>query len=81
MLLFYIIFTALIAIPAMTGELTLGRNTRSGSIKAFETAMGNRVGQYIGWLMVACYMISSSAYLVILGNLLYASFCPGLRYR
>ncbi|MDA9554165.1 sodium-dependent transporter [Emcibacteraceae bacterium] len=76
-LLFYIIFTALIAIPAMTGELTLGRNTRSGSIKAFETAMGNRLGQYIGWLMVACYMISSSAYLVILGNLLYASIFAG----
>ena len=72
-LLFYILFTVLIAIPAMTGELTLGRNTRSGSIKAFETATGSSFGGYIGWIMVLCYLISSSAYLVILGNLLYAS--------
>lgn len=72
-LLFYVVFTALIAIPAMTSELTLGRNTRSGSIKAFETAMGSAIGRYIGWMMVMCYLISSSAYLVILGNLLFAS--------
>ncbi|MDG1707766.1 MAG: sodium-dependent transporter [Emcibacteraceae bacterium] len=72
-LLFYILFTALIAIPAMTGELTLGRKTRSGSITAFETALGSVFGRYIGWIMVMCYLISSSAYLVILGNLLFAS--------
>ena len=72
-LLFYIFFTALIAIPAMTGELTLGRKTRSGSIEAFETAMGSVFGRYIGWVMVMCYLISSSAYLVVIGNLLFAS--------
>ena len=72
-LLFYVLFTVLIAIPAMTGELTLGRNTRSGSIKAFETAMGSVFGRYIGWILVMCFLISTSAYLVILGNLLSAS--------
>ena len=72
-LLFYILFTALIAIPAMTGELTLGRKTRSGSIKAFETAMGSVFGRYFGGIMVMCYLISSSAYLVVIGNLLFAS--------
>ncbi|MBT5187117.1 MAG: hypothetical protein HOM01_09935, partial [Kordiimonadaceae bacterium] len=72
-LLFYVFFTVLIAIPAMTGELTLGRKTRSGSIKAFETAMGSVLGRYIGWILVMCFLISTSAYLVILGNLMSAS--------
>ncbi|MBT5220666.1 MAG: hypothetical protein HOI35_11880 [Woeseia sp.] len=51
-LIVYLIFTRLLAIPAMTAEWTLGRETRKGPIGALTTIWGAKWGKRIGALIV-----------------------------
>ena len=74
-LIVYLVFTLLLAIPAMTAEWTLGRETRKGPIGALASVWGTKWGKRIGALLVFTMVISTSYYIVVIGNIAFtASF-------
>lgn len=72
-LIVYLVFTLLLAIPAMTAEWTLGRETRKGPIGALSSVWGPKWGRRIGALMVFTIVISTSYYIVIIGNVAFTA--------
>ena len=74
-LIVYLVFTLLLAIPAMTAEWTLGRETGKGPIGALSAVWGEAWGRRIGGLLVFTMIVSTSYYLVVIGNIAFtASF-------
>lgn len=74
-LIVYLVFTLLLAIPAMTAEWALGRETRKGPIGALSSVWGAKWGKRIGSLIVFTMVISTSYYIVVIGNVAFtASF-------
>jgi len=74
-LVVYLLFTVLLAIPAMTAEWTLGRKTGKGPIGALSSVWGPTWGRRIGGLIVFTMIVSTSYYIVVIGNIaLTASF-------
>lgn len=65
----YLGVVALVGIPAMLAELTLGRRTGKGPVGAF-TAARLPVGRPLGLLLVGSVGMAMSYYLVVLGWLL-----------
>jgi len=72
-LIVYLVFTLLLAIPAMTAEWTLGRETRKGPIGALSSVWGQKWGKRIGTLIVFTIAISTSYYIVVIGNVAFAA--------
>jgi NSS family neurotransmitter:Na+ symporter len=72
-LVVYLVFTALIALPALTAEWTLGRETRKGPIGALAAVWGTRRGKVIGGMLVFTMVVSTSYYLVVIGNIAFAA--------
>lgn len=58
--LFYILTTVFVGVPALMAEWTLGRSTRRGPMGAFE-ASGVRGGRVIGWVFF-CVVLAATAY-------------------
>ena len=74
-LVVYLVFTVLLAIPAMTAEWSLGRETGKGPIGALSAVWGRTWGRRIGGLIVFTMIVSTSYYLVVIGNIAFtASF-------
>ncbi|MEQ9564907.1 MAG: hypothetical protein RLN85_03665, partial [Pseudomonadales bacterium] len=74
-LIVYLVFTLLLAIPAMTAEWALGREARKGPIGALSSVWGAKWGKRIGSLIVFTMVISTSYYIVVIGNVAFtASF-------
>ncbi|MEE8119349.1 MAG: sodium-dependent transporter [Gammaproteobacteria bacterium] len=69
----YLLFTLLIAVPAMTAEWSLGRHTRRGPIGAFAHAFGNRIGTPIGYALLVVVGIALSYYIVVIANVIYTT--------
>jgi NSS family neurotransmitter:Na+ symporter len=72
-LIVYLLFTGLVALPALTAEWTLGRETRKGPIGALATVWGSRRGRVIGGVLVFTMVVSTSYYLVVIGNIAFAA--------
>ena len=72
-LVVYLVFTVLLAVPAMTAEWTLGRETGQGPIGALAAVWGSRWGRRIGGLLVFTMVVSTSYYLVVIGNIAFAA--------
>ena len=72
-LIVYLVFTVLLAIPAMTAEWSLGRETGKGPIGALASVWGSRWGKRIGGLLVFTMVISTSYYIVVIGNIAFAA--------
>ena len=72
-LVVYLAFTILLAIPAMTAEWSLGRETRRGPIGALASVWGERWGKRIGGLLVFTMVVSTSYYIVVIGNIAFAA--------
>jgi len=73
-LIVYLVFTLLLAIPAMTAEWTLGRETRKGPIGALSTVWGPKWGRRIGGLIIFTIVISTSYYIVVIGNVAFTAY-------
>ncbi|MCG8435102.1 MAG: sodium-dependent transporter [Gammaproteobacteria bacterium] len=73
-LLTYLAFTILIAVPAITAEWALGRETRRGPVGAFTMATGETGGRLIGYGLVAGITIATSYYLVVIANVFYTAW-------
>jgi len=72
-LIVYLFFTLLLAIPAMTAEWSLGRETRRGPIGALSSVWGNKWGKRIGALIVFTMVVSTSYYIVVIGNIAFTA--------
>ena len=73
-LIVYLLFTVLLAIPAMTAEWTLGRETGKGPIGALSSVLGQTWGRRIGGLLVFTMIVSTSYYLVVIGNIAFTAY-------
>lgn len=73
-LFIYLIFTFLFAIPALSAELALGRETRQGPIGAFKKAFGHSGGLVIGYLLLFVVLVADSYYLVVIANVFDAAW-------
>jgi len=73
-LIVYLIFTFLFALPALIGEITLGRATRLGPIGAFRKALGPSRGGIIGYVLMTTILVASSYYTVVIANVIYVAY-------
>ncbi|NNF26283.1 MAG: sodium-dependent transporter [Gemmatimonadetes bacterium] len=65
-LLLYLVIAALVAVPALMGEWSLGRHTRRGPLGAYERA-GAPMGRALGWLLVAIVWVALGYYTNAIG--------------
>jgi NSS family neurotransmitter:Na+ symporter len=73
-LLVYLVFVLIFAIPALSAEWALGRETRKGPIGAFSDAFGKGPGYAIGGLLIFGILVADSYYLVVIGNIAYSAW-------
>ena len=73
-LIVYLVFTLALAIPALMAEWTLGRETGKGPIGAFSAVWGHRWGRRIGSLIVFTMIVSTSYYIVVIGNIAFSAW-------
>jgi len=65
--LLYLFFTAFIALPALIGELLLGRNSQRSSVLAYTQAGENSNWRVLGWLSFLTTFLILSYYNVVAG--------------
>ena len=65
-LLLYLVIAALVAVPALMGEWSLGRHTRRGPLGAYERA-GAPMGRAIGWLLIVIVWVAVGYYTNAIG--------------
>ena len=73
-LLIYLFFTFLFAIPALMGEVALGKYCRQGPVGSFRKALGNFKGKVVGLLLLVTILVASSYYAVVITNVMYTSY-------
>lgn len=73
-LLVYLCFVCLLAVPALMGEWSLGREARGGTIAAFSRTLGPRWGRGLGYALILGMFCSSSYYLVVVANVGYTAY-------
>lgn len=74
----YLVFTVLFALPALMGEIGLGRVTRKGILGAFSEALGEKLGKGIGYLLLVTILIASSYYVVVIANVIFTAYFAGI---
>lgn len=72
-LLIYLLFTFFLAFPALLTEMTLGKSTGSGTVTAFKSMFGSRIGKAIGYLLIGGVTIGGSYYAVVVANVLFSA--------
>jgi len=68
--LFYILISVVIGVPALMAEFALGRNARRGPVGAFE-AGGLPFGKQIGWFFFFIVVAATGYYSALIGWVLY----------
>lgn len=69
-ILLYLVIAALVAIPALMGEWSLGRHTQRGPLGAFER-IGFPGGRAMGWLLIAIVWSACAYYTNAIGWVVY----------
>lgn len=72
-LIIYLGFTLLFALPALVGEVGLGRASRRGILGSFKEALGPVWGKAVGYLLLFTVIVASSYYVVVIANVLYTA--------
>ncbi len=73
-LFIYILFTFLFGIPALIGELALGRNTSSTVVGAYAKAFNSNFGKIYAWFIASTIFIANAYYIVVISNIAYSGF-------
>ena len=68
--LFYILISVVIGVPALMAEFALGRNARRGPVGAFE-AGGLPYGKQVGWFFFFIVIAATGYYSALIGWVLY----------
>ena len=74
----YVAIALLIGAPALMAEWALGRETRRGTVGAFELA-GLRLGRPIGWFLFAVVVAATAYYTNVIGWVLWFGVSELLR--
>ena len=69
----YLLFTVMFAVPALMGEISLGKVRRRGIIGAFDDAFGARAGRMVGIMLLVTILVASSYYVVVIANVFYSA--------
>ena len=72
--LIYLVFTLLLAFPALLTEMYLGKNNPSGTIGAYEFLYGSTLGRVLGYLFITVVTIAGSYYAVIVANVIFSAY-------
>ena len=72
-LLIYLIFTILLALPALLTEMSLGKSSGSGTVHAYTLLFGNTFGKILGYLLVGVVTIAGSYYAVVVANVFFSA--------
>ncbi len=72
-LLIYLVFTLLFAFPALVSEMSLGKLSGKGTIKALESLYGDGIGKMLGYLLVGVVTIAGSYYAVVVANVWFSA--------
>lgn len=75
----YLVFTLLFAVPALMGEIALGKAGRKGIIGSFQQALGTTWGRRIGFILLVNILIASSYYVVVIANVIYSAFFAAIK--
>ena len=82
--LFYILISVVIGVPALMAEFALGRHTRRGPLGAFAGG-GLPFGKQVGWFFFIIVIAATGYYTAVLGWVLYfaigqvvSAFHPGI---
>ncbi|MDH3224178.1 MAG: sodium-dependent transporter, partial [Gemmatimonadota bacterium] len=65
-ILLYLVIAALVAVPALMGEWSLGRHTRRGPLGAYERA-GMPWGRGVGWVLIVIVWVAVAYYTNAIG--------------
>lgn len=68
--LVYVLIAALVAVPALVAEWTIGRHTRRGALGAYERA-GTPAGRALGWLLCGVVTAALAYYSNVIGWVAY----------
>ncbi len=68
--LFYILVSVVIGVPALMAEFALGRHTRRGPVGAFQRG-GLPYGRYVGWFLFFVVTAATGYYSAVIGWVLY----------
>lgn len=71
--LIYAALTVLLAVPVLAAEWALGRQYRMGPVPTFQRVLGPRLGVAIGSVLVLSMVVADSYYMVVIGNIAYAT--------
>ena len=72
-LLIYMLFTLFLAFPALLTEMALGKAVGSGTLTAYKSLFGSRIGKVIGYFLIGGITIAGSYYAVVVANVLYSA--------
>lgn len=76
-LFIYIFFVLIFAIPALAGELSLGRHTGKGPIGAFSQVTNSAFGKIIAYMISTAILVANAYYIVVIANLVYLTWFSG----
>src|SRR4051795_81296 len=68
--LFYVVVSVVIGVPALMAEFALGRSARRGPVGAFERG-GLPYGRYVGWFLFFVVTAATGYYSAVIGWVLY----------
>src|SRR5213075_1961087 len=68
--LFYVLVSVVIGVPALMAEFALGRYTRRGPLGAFDKG-GLPFGRQVGWFFFAIVIAAKGYYTAVIGWVLY----------
>ena len=74
--LFYILVSVMIGVPALMAEYALGRQTRRGTVGAFD-AGGFPFGRHAGWFLFCVVVAATGYYSAVIGWVLYYALAQG----
>lgn len=77
-LFIYILFVFIFAIPALMGELSLGRHTRKGPVGAFSDSLHPVFGKFVAYLISTALLVANAYYIVVIANIIYLTFFSGV---
>ena len=77
-LFFYLIFVIIFAIPALTGELSLGRFLGKGPVGAFSALFNPFIGKSIAYIISSALLVVNAYYIVVIANIIYLAFYSGV---
>ena len=74
--LFYVLVSVVIGVPALMAEYALGRHTRRGTVGAF-AAGGFPFGRQVGWFFFCIVVAATGYYSAVIGWVLYYFLAQG----